>query len=249
MNSMTPSIGHNNPPTAIDAARAAYTMFSAYIDEHPVILSHDDAKTAKGVADRLKATIGDLTSARDAETKPLHAAWQDAIAKYKPAVEGLTRLSDELKRRLADYIRAEEARRAAEAEAARLAAEEAAARARAAIEAEREARENASVGEIGAELGKRMSYADAAISDAKRAEREAAVAQRDADHVRVGGGWGRVASLREKETLTVVDAAKAIKAIGLTDKIAAAIVSAARDYRKLKGKLPPGIEATTDRVL
>ena len=105
------------------------------------------------------------------------------------------------------------------------------------------------MGEVGAGLGAASLDADDAIAAAKRAEREAAVAERDAATVRVGGGWGRVASLRTKETLVVSDAAKAIKAIGMTDKIRDAILSSARDYRKLKGKLPAGIDATTERAL
>lgn len=243
------AIGHNNPPSAIYTARSAYGALSEWLDAHPVIQSHDDATEAKGVLDRMKATLGDLSAARDAEAKPHYAAWQDALAKFKPASDSLTKLTDELKRRIGDYIRAEEMRRAQEAAAARQAAEEAAARARAAIEAEREAAENATMGEVGAGLGAASLDADDAIAAAKRAEREAAVAERDAATVRVGGGWGRVASLRTKETLVVSDAAKAIKAIGMTDKIRDAILSSARDYRKLKGKLPAGIDATTERAL
>jgi hypothetical protein len=40
---------------------------------------------------------------------------------------------------------------------------------------------------------------------------------------------------------------KAIKAIGPNDKIRDAILAAARDYRKLRGKLPDGVTETSER--
>ncbi len=90
--------------------------------------------------------------------------------------------------------------------------------------------------------------ADRSLKVLEKAEREAARADRDT-HVKIGGGWGNAASLRTKETLVVISYGKAITAIGPNQKIADAILSAARDYRKLHGKLPNGVEAETTRAL
>lgn len=248
MNEMTTITGHNNPPSEIDMARKAYRALSDYLRDNPVIETEDQAREAKLFLDRGKGSLGDLESSRDRETKPLHAAWKAAIEKYKPATESLTKIIDEIKARLTVFVRAEEARRQREADAKRRAAEEAERLAREAERAEAEARENASVGEIGADIGAAISEADAKFAEYEKAQREAARAERDA-HVRVGGGFGRVASLRTKETLVLDDALKAIKAIGVTEKIKDAIISSARDYRKLKGELPKGISAVEERVI
>lgn len=241
-------IGHNNPPSAIDLARDAFVALSNFLKNTPVIETEETAREAKLFLDRAKATQGDLEAARKAEADPLYAAWKGVNERFKPATEHLSRVTDELKARLTAFIRAEEAKRQREAEEKRRAAEEAERAAREAEAAEREARENASMGEIGVDVGEAIQQADDAFDDAQRMAREAARAERDAN-VRIGGGFGRVASLRTKETLVVVDAAKAIKAIGLTDKIKDAILSSARDYRKLKGELPKGIIAETERAL
>ncbi len=242
-------IGGNNPPTPIESARVAFLALSDFLKAHPAIMNHEEAKDAKAMLDMAKATEGDLDAARKAEGDPLYSAWKAVNEKYKPAINALSRIAGDLKARLTDFIRAEEARRAREAAEARRIAEEAAAAANAALAAEREARENAALGEINAPLGEAIEATDDAIAAAKRTDREAAVAERDADHVRIGGGFGRVASLRQKETLVVTDAAKAIKSIGLTDKIRDAILSSARDYRKLKGELPKGVTAEYERTL
>ena len=79
-----------------------------------------------------------------------------------------------------------------------------------------------------------------------RAERET--------HVKVGAAPGaRALSLRTKEELTVDDAKKLIAALlkvgPLSEKVQDALLSAARDYRKVKGKLPDGVLAKQVRAL
>src|SRR6185312_9538969 len=103
-------------------------------------------------------------------------------------------------------------------------------------------------GELGVDVTQVVVAADTAFSEFEHAAREAARAERDA-HVKIGGGWGRSASLRNKETLVIVHYGRALKAIGPNDKIREAILSAARDYRKEKGNLPDGVEAQFTRDL
>jgi hypothetical protein len=244
----TAYIGHNAPPSAIDDARRAFKDISHFLAEIPVIETEETAREAKLVLDRGKATLGELDDARIAESKPLHEAWKACLEKYKGPTEYLTRLVDELKARLSTFLRAEEARRQAEADAKRRTAEEAIRVAREAEEAEQAAKEDASLGEVGVDVGTVIEQADTAFSAAVKADRQANVAERDA-HVKLGGGFGRAAALREKETLVVEDGIAALTAIGMTVDIEAAIIKSARAYRKLKGELPAGVIAKVERAL
>lgn len=242
------AVGHNNPPSAIDDAVTCSRSLSAYLSDHPVIQTEDEARQAKLFLDRGTTTLSELDAAEKKETAPLYKTWKDAIAKYKPANEHLTRVIAQVKARLTAFARAEEDRLIAAAEAARKIAEEAERKAREAERAEAEAKENASLGEVGVDVGTAIEVADTTFDQFQRANRVAELAERDA-HVRIGGGFGRVSTLRTKETLILEDATKALAAIGITDKIREAILSGARDYRKLKGQLPDGVQATTERVI
>lgn len=241
------SIGGNNPPSPIDDARFAYAQLSAYLADTPVIETEDEARSAKLQIDRASATLHSLEDARDAETKPLYSTWQAALAKYKPATESLSKLLAEIKSRLSAFMRFEEERRCQEAEAKRLQAEEAIQIAREAEQAETEARENAAQGEF-VDVGAAIQAADETFAVAKKLDHQASIAERDAN-VRIGGGFGRVASLRTKETLILDDALKAIIAIGVTDDIKEAILKSARAFRKLHGHLPAGISLEQNRTL
>jgi hypothetical protein len=53
--------------------------------------------------------------------------------------------------------------------------------------------------------------------------------------------------MRTEKTLVLENYGRAIKAIGPNDKIRDAVLSAARDYRKLHGKLPDGVTEVTER--
>lgn len=241
-------IGHNNPPSAIDMARDAIKPLAAFLSANPVIEGHDAAKEAKLFLDRVKATIGDLESAKEAEAKPHHTAWKAALDKFKPATEYVTKLQTELKLRLAVYIRAEEAKRAAEAEAARKVAEAAEAAAREAERAEFEAKQNAAVGELGVDVAAAIDTADQKFAEFQQSSRFAAIAEKDAK-VRIGGGFGKVASLRTKDVWALNDPVAALQAIGCTDGIREAILTAARQYHKLTGNVANGCALTKERVL
>ena len=86
------------------------------------------------------------------------------------------------------------------------------------------------------------------MSEFERQSRFAARAEKDTK-VKLGGGFGRTATLREVETLHLENYNRAIKAIGPNDKIREAVLSAAREYRKVHGHLPDGVTATTERKL
>jgi molecular chaperone DnaK len=142
---------------------------------------------------------------------------------------------------------AEEDRKAREAEEKRRALAEAERLAREAEAKEREAIENARAGDLDADRVGATIEADAAFSRFETASREAARAERDTK-VKVGGGFGRAASLRSVEELVIEDAGAAVSAMAGDQDLDDAIRTAARRFRKEWGELPPGITARTVRV-
>ncbi len=242
-------IGGNNPPSPVDEARPVWEHMAAFLKDNPAIQDEEQAIAANEAMAAGAAVLQNLEAAQKAEADPLYSAWQAARAKYKPAIDGMAKVVGEVKGRLEAFMRAEDARREREATQARLAAEEAERQAREAERIEQEARDNASVGEIGVDIAGAIEQADAAFEQFSLAERQAKIAERDAQ-VRFKSRFAaRATSLRTKETLRVTDWSKAIGALGLTDKIAEAIVSEARAYRKANGDLPPGVIAEIEKVL
>ena len=232
------AIGGNNPPSAIDDARTAYKALADYLAQTPVIEAEETAREAKLFSDRTKNTLKDLESARKAKADPLYSEWKAVNEEFKPAQENLDKLLKELNARLTVFARAEETKRQKIAEAKRRAAEE----------AEREAKDNAAYGEIGVDVGAAIESADAAFADMQLAMREKARAERD-EKVRIGGGFDRALSMRTVKALILDDAVAALKDLGLTDKIKDAILSGARDYRKVMGALPKGVSEIEERKI
>ena len=241
-------IGGNNPPSAIDDARTAYKALADYLAQTPVIEAEDTAREAKLFSDRTKNTLKDLEAARKVIADPLYAEWTEVNATFKPAKDALDKLLKELNERLTVFARAEEAKRRAIADEKRRIAEEAERAAREAEAAEREAKDNAAYGEIGVDVGAAIETADAAFNDMQFALRDKARAERD-EKVRIGGGFDRALSMRTVKTLVLEDAVAAIKDLGITDKIRDAILSGARDYRKVMGALPKGVSEIEERKI
>lgn len=255
MNAMPALAGHNNPPGPIDAAMDTACALSAWLAEHPVIETEDKARDAKILLDRAKSSAGEVEDARKRETKPLNDELEEINARHKAMHNTdakkpgtLDKVTAELKRRLTQFVAAEEARRLVAAEKARKEAEEKERLAREAEDREKEAIENAKAGELGVDVTQIVVASGRAVKDAQLADRIAQRAERET-HVRIGGGWMNSASLRTKETLVLVSYSKAMSAIGPNEKVAEAILSAARDYRKEKGTLPDGVESRVHREI
>lgn len=235
-------IGGNNPPGAINYAQETMTAIALFLKDHPVIQTDADARAAKLIKDRGDAAVKEMEDERDALVRPLNEQVATINGRYRPVRDPLKKVIDDVKARLTAFIRTEERKRQEIADAARKAREELERAAREAEEREREARENASLGELDVDVVGATVDADAAFAEFERADRQAARAERDA-HVKIGGGFARSVSLRQRETLTITDIAEAIAAVGVTDKIRDAVLSAARDFRKAFGELPDGVAA------
>lgn len=239
---------HNKPPTPIEMAREAYKALLGWLGEHPAIATRPEAAEAKLQLDRVTSTVKDLASAQNDEAKPLYDQWKAARAKYDPAIVNLEKLTNELKRRIKDFLDREEQARLAEAAEARREAEEAERRLNEAQAHLEDARERAAEGEY-VDVAEAMVEADIAVTVAKQANNGAAVAERDADNVRLGGGFQRAVSVRTRMVPVVEDWALAIDAMGLTDKIRDAILSSARAFLKTNGCWPTGISEIEERSL
>ena len=239
-------IGHNRASPQ-DLADDALSDLGKFLSDHPIIEA-GSIKEGTLFAERVRKTLADMEDARKTETGPLNEQVKEINGRYRTARGPLENLYTTLRIRLTDYTAREEARRIREAEEKRLAAQAAEMEARRAEEAEIEAKQNSSLGEV-VELAERVVEADQAFSEYERANRAAAVAERDT-HVRLPSQLGGHAmSMRTIETLTVDSAVDAVMAIGAHKKITDAILTAARDYRRQHGELPPGVSATYSRSI
>src|SRR6266436_1754742 len=192
------------------------------------------------------SSLESMETERDAQVRPLNAQVKAINDKYRSPRTLLEKVRNSLVDRLTAYAKRLERERLRKAEEARKAAEAAA---QTALEAERraqEAQDDAAQGVCDVDLGQVTQEAEQACSDLGRASRELARAERDTK-VRIGGGFGKVATLRDKEILAVTDWQAAIKEIGLTDRIAEAVLTEARAFRTSMGELPSGISATYER--
>lgn len=249
-------IGANNPPPdSILEVQRAFRGVSKFLEDHPVISTQDDAKLAKTYVDGTKDVLKVAETYRDSLVRPLNERVKEINGEFKTAREPLEKLLAELLKRLDRFIAAEEERRQAELAEARRIAAEAERIAREAEAKEREAIENAEAGEF-TDVGGATAQADEAFREFKHADRDAARAFRDSKvKLNDGLGIGRALSRRTKEELSVINWQSAIGEIValadgiLPEKIADAILTAARDFRKAKGRLPVGIKADTTRSL
>ena len=245
---MHADIGHNRPPADIAAAREAMNALQHFLQETPAILSPSEAREANEFAARTERTLKDMEACRKEQTEPHNLALQGINALYRAVRQPLERALDELLKRLTVYVDREEKKRQAEAD--RLAEEAAAleAAARAAEAAEKEAIANAALGET-TDVAGLIEDADTAFDDFAMAARQAALAQRDVPVRLRSVLGGRARTLHSTEILHVTDAHAALTELGITEAIRTAILSSARAYRKINGRLPAGVVAEKVRSL
>jgi multidrug efflux pump subunit AcrA (membrane-fusion protein) len=250
--SRSTAMGHNQPPSPIDYAREAMADLANFLTDNPVIQTPEQAKEGALFVERSRKTIQDLEDARKAETGPLNEQVKAINERYKRVRSPLDGVLGELRERLTNYTARLEATRIREAEEARKRAEALEMEARRAEEAEREAKQNATLGEI--------TDVAAAIVEADRAFMAYSAAGRSADvlenqtHVRLPSQLGgKALGLRTKEELFVDDPIAALMAIIAVsaphENILDAILTSSRAYRKRWGELPPGIRSETHRSI
>lgn len=246
-------IGGNNPPSPIEIAKGTMAALSDWMKENPVIQDEVKAREAKLLCDRAKASLEEVEQERDKKVRPLNEKVSEINAQYKsfhntdakrPGV--FDKIFIELKARINAFLVIEEEKRKTQAaEAARI-ADAKDLIAREAEQRERDALSSAAVGELDIDVAALTAETDLAFADRNKSVHAAAIAERDT-HVRLGGGFGRAMSLKNKETLILDDAFKALADLGVTEKIREAILSDARAFRKINDKLPNGVSISTSQ--
>ena len=164
------NIGHNNPPDPIDEALAPYDDAIQEAQNWlngELIENEGQLKATDELLKSIKSADKDVKKARDNATKPLHEAWKEEVARWKPTQEDLDKIIKGLIACQAPFKRALAAQKDAEKRAAWEAAEK----------AKREAQEAAQA----AQASDIQAQRDAAekIDQSQRALQEASAKQKD----------------------------------------------------------------------
>jgi len=126
---MTEMLGHNNPPSPIDDATApfgdAIEEAANWLDGS-LVETEDQMNAVDAILKEIRSACVAVDKAQKEATAPLHAAWKEEIARWKPTVDDL----EQIKKGLAGLVDGFKRKLAAEKEAARRAAYEAAEKAR-----------------------------------------------------------------------------------------------------------------------
>ncbi len=247
-------IGANHPPGAIELAKPTITELGQFLSDHPVIVNDDEARAAHEIKDRADRALKGVENERDGKTRPLNEQvktlnleyhhWHNTDKKRPGLWDAQVA---ELMIRLDVYARKLKAAQDAARKAAREAAEAAARKAQEAEEAAWRARDEAEAGVCDVDIAGAIEEAKTASDAAFRTGRIAARA--DKAKVRIGGAIGKVLSFKNKEVLAVGDWQAAIEEMGMTDGIAEAILTAARNYKRAFGDYPAGITVTHEERL
>lgn len=242
-------LGGNGPPTEsrIDTGRDTYRVVAAFLQNNPTI-DEDSAPAANEMLVAARSTVAALETGRADECDPLRKTWEAAREKWRPSIEAMIRIRDDVAARLGVFMRAEEDRRKAEAAEVKRVADALEVAAREAERIEAEARINASQGEF-VDVVEASEKADEAFADYKQAERVAHFAEKDST-VKLRSRFADKATvLRTKKTLVITDVNKLLLAVGITERVEAALLTEARAYKASLGKWPDGVSEETERTL
>lgn len=245
-------IGGNNPPqdTKLSEADIAMATMRGWLNDNPVVQTGKQAEEAKKQIESARGALADMEAERDGKVRPLNDRVDAINGAYKAVSAPFKKVLEQVKDRLTAYGKAVQAERDRVAAEAKRIADELVAKAREKERLEQEAIENAKAGEVDAGVAEKIVDADAAFQEAQRAIRQANVATRDAENVRIGGGGTRSLGMRTTTTLTLDDPVLAIQSMGgkVSEKTAEAILSDARAWRKLNDqRWPAGVTAVEDR--
>lgn len=226
------AIGDNSGDvTPLEELSDAVESASSWIAK-TAIRDQAGADMASNFRAKLLKLVKAVDGIREAEKAPHLAAGKAVDMKYKPKIEAGEMAADHLRRALTDWMRAEEAKKAAEADKKHREAVAAAAAERARIEAERAA--------------KMASDPIAALTDP---EPELPMAPPPPEPVKVqaGGQSGRKTGFRSVTRYVVNDYAAALEFVKDHAKVKAAVQEVAAAMAKA-GAVVPGVEAIVEKV-
>lgn len=254
-------LGHNKPPAEAEVRNlpavqddkhltnhcpAAFAELRDFLANFPTIENEEDHRKGTGFLERSRVALSGLEDEEKRHTGPLRQRLDAIYEKYRAVRKPMSDALTVLRNRLNKFIRDEEARRRAEAEAERIKAEQAAELARQAAEAAENAVAEADVG-VATDAGGAIAEAHQAFRVAAKADRAAARAERAVPVRAPSAIGGRTVAARGYEVLTIADPCAAIEAMGMPPVLREAFETAAREYRRAHGELPPGITSHTER--
>jgi paraquat-inducible protein B len=238
-----------DPDKQLKAAREAMGELNVWLTATPVVQTPAVAKLGADWIGRSRIALKALDEERDAKVRPLNEQVKKINETYNQDTKNpFKQLVDELCKRVDVFRVAEEKKRTALADAIRLAAEQAAREAAAASAAVVEAVDNAAQG-AEEDVGTLIANAEAAMHDARKLARQSTVAERDCN-VRIPSVMGKAVSARTYRELIVADieaAIIALRAMGLTERIADAICLEAKAFKAIWGELPEGVSENSER--
>jgi hypothetical protein len=240
----------NLPPEnpAIASATDAAALLKTFIADNPVIQTAEEAQQAATWIESTRKTLAAMEDERKPQVEPLNAALSRINGMYRLAREPLEAMLTVLRTRWNKWDAAERAKREAIAAEAQRVADEAAARAQALIDQANDAIAAADVGAC-EDVGTAVVDAHQAMREANKLDRAAGRADK-ATHVRVASTLGgKALASRRKRVIVIDDVCAAIKAIGLTEKIALAIQQSAAAFEEVHGELPAGTRETFERSI
>lgn len=191
-------MGGNFPPNPIDDITSAYAdtieECGNWLDGE-FVENEEQMKAVDALSKTMKEAKKDLTAAEEEEKEPLHKAWKDKIAEYKPTLDDFTRIIAGLAAAQTPYKN-------------KLAAEK--------EEAKRKAYAEARAKE--AEAADLKAQAGATDIDAQRKVAQANQAALDAKKTAQTANKDKVTGLRTYKTATVTDYAAFFKWMQANDK-------------------------------
>lgn len=195
-------IGHNQAPDPLDEALAPYgdyiTEAEGWLDS-VAVTSEDQMKAVDAVNKQVKAAKKDATAAQKSEAMPLHDKWKATLARYKPTIDDLDRISKGLTALVGDFKQ----KLAAEKLAAEKTAWETAEKARKEAEVKAAAADTANIDQ--------QREAEEARREAQAAEKAAQAARKDT---------GSVKGLRKVTKYNIENHKAALHWIALNDRAA-----------------------------
>ena len=126
-------IGHNNPPSAIDDIIAKYADIIEESEnwlDGTEVENKDQMKAVDALRKEMRQARMEAEDGQKEESAPLHKAWKDCLARWKPTIEDMKRIERDLaaavngfKKKLADQAEKKRREEYQKAEALRLEAE------------------------------------------------------------------------------------------------------------------------------
>lgn len=250
-------IGHNSGEDkpqispAIARLNQMIEVANKWVTERPKIENQEMADKAGAFLRQARTSVTDAERERKDTNRPLDEQIKANNKVYAAITETLDKLSFVINGRLNAFATKLREEQEAIAKAAREAAAAAAAEAEVLRLKQEETLKKAEAGELVGkfdDVAKTTQETREAEQRAKQLERDASAAEKLKP--KFGGehftdGSRRSLTQRTVETPIVEQAGLVLRAVGTNDQINAALITAARAYKKLKGRWPAGIKIET----